>query len=176
MAETKPSAPRTWSIEAQAMAAKAVLEQLGADSDDHELLADMIEGETDFMDALDRLLMVIADYDAQAAGAKDMASVFDARAKAAEKQSAHFRAIVEMALMQAGLTGNCKRPGGTVWIAQNADTVEIKDEAEIPSQFWTPQKPKLDKAGLKAALKDTPEGIPGAVLKPGTQTLRIRRS
>ena len=49
----------------------------------------------------------------------------------------------------------------------------INDEADIPSDFWKPSDPKLDKAALLAALKDKKQ-VPGATLSNGSSTIAIR--
>ena len=47
---------------------------------------------------------------------------------------------------------------------RRSEAVEIIDEAKVPAGWFVPQDPKLDKAGIKAALKDGEE-IPGVTLK-----------
>ena len=47
---------------------------------------------------------------------------------------------------------------------RKSEAVEILDPAKIPEGWLVPQEPKLDKAGIKAALKDGEE-IPGVTLK-----------
>ena len=47
---------------------------------------------------------------------------------------------------------------------RKSEAVEILDPAKIPEGWLVPQEPKVDKAGIKAALKDGEE-IPGVTLK-----------
>ena len=49
----------------------------------------------------------------------------------------------------------------------------IVDEAQIPSEYWKPQPPKLDRQRLGAAIKAGAE-INGAHLGNGTSTLSVR--
>ena len=173
--KSSPRAPRNWTIEAQAKAVRHLREILGNDADDDGLLLDMVEGETDFLECLDRLLSVIADHEAMATGAEALASSYSTRSRAAKEKVAQYKALVETAMMHAELGGPVRRPGGTVSLRNNLPKLKIEDEEEIPSQFFKPQPPKLDAAGLKAALKDSEDEIPGAQLVPGGQSLTIRR-
>lgn len=47
---------------------------------------------------------------------------------------------------------------------RRSEAVEIIDQEKIPKGWFVEQDPKLDKAGIKAALKDGEE-IPGVILK-----------
>ena len=47
---------------------------------------------------------------------------------------------------------------------RRSEAVEVIDQAKIPEGWFIAQDPKLDKAGIKAALKDG-ENIPGVELK-----------
>lgn len=47
---------------------------------------------------------------------------------------------------------------------RKSETVEVTDPGKVPEGWFIPQEPKLDKAGLKSALKDG-EQIPGVELK-----------
>lgn len=50
---------------------------------------------------------------------------------------------------------------------RKSEAVKITDENAIPEGWFVPQDPKLDKAGIKAALKDGEE-IPGVELEEKT--------
>jgi hypothetical protein len=52
-------------------------------------------------------------------------------------------------------------------------TALILEEAEIPSDFWEPQAPKLSKKAVLEALK-AGQRVPGAQLSNGGETLQIR--
>ena len=47
---------------------------------------------------------------------------------------------------------------------RRSEAVEVIDQEKIPKGWFVDQEPKLDKAGIKAALKDGEE-IPGVILK-----------
>lgn len=53
--------------------------------------------------------------------------------------------------------------------------IVVTDESAIPSRFFTPQPPKLDKAALKAAVLTDGEVIDGVAIGNGKSTLTIRR-
>jgi hypothetical protein len=49
----------------------------------------------------------------------------------------------------------------------------VTAEGEIPSTYWKPQAPKLDRGSLLAALK-AGESVPGATLGNGGVTIAVR--
>ena len=51
--------------------------------------------------------------------------------------------------------------------------LEIQDESLVPSHFFVPQPPELDRAGLASALKQG-EMVGGAVLVQGEPTIQVR--
>ena len=50
---------------------------------------------------------------------------------------------------------------------------EIVDESMIPSKFWKPSDPKLDRKAVLEALK-AKEDVPSATLSNGSETLMVR--
>ena len=75
------------------------------------------------------------------------------------------------AFMQTG-TERMKYPQFTVSVRNNAESVHVKDVTKIPNDYFVPQPPKLNKAGLKKAIKDG-EVIEGAELLRN-KSLQIR--
>jgi hypothetical protein len=53
--------------------------------------------------------------------------------------------------------------------------IVITDESAIPSRFFTPQPPKLDKTALKESVLTDGEVIEGVAIGNGKTTLTIRR-
>ena len=66
-------------------------------------------------------------------------------------------------------------PEATLSIGRGAQKVVIFEEAAIPDEFWIEQKPRLDKVGIKDALK-AGTNVVGATLDNGAARLTIRRS
>lgn len=66
-------------------------------------------------------------------------------------------------------------PALTLSTSQVKPGIVITDESAIPSRFFAPQPPKLDKAALKEAVLTDGEVIDGVAIGNGKSTLTIRR-
>lgn len=158
-------------------AAKALRASLGADAEDADLLADMIEGETSLyelaaqvLDAIDRDQELMDGIAAREQELKD-------RKERIRYRQAGRKAKIEQALLIFG-ERKMELPEATLSLSKRAPKLLITDESAIPSQFWKRGDPVLDKAGLTAHLKalaPTDEAVPGAALEPSPDTLTIRR-
>jgi hypothetical protein len=158
--------------EAQAVA--ALKESLGAllNEGDPELLIDTIEGETSLLEAIDRLVLTVAESDGLANGARLAEAEIEHRAERFRKRAESARAMIEQALMIAEID-KLERPGATLSLVRRAPKLELTEESEIPSEFWKTGDPKLDKKALAAALKEG-RAVPGAVLSNCAPSLTIR--
>jgi hypothetical protein len=158
--------------EAQAVAAlQESLRQLG-EGDDEALLADSIEGETSLLEAIDQLLLTIAESAGLAKGAQDAAETLCARAARLERRAEAARGVIEQALMIAELD-KLERPAATLSLARRPPKLEVLEEADVPAEFWKTDDPKLDRKALLAALKDG-RAVPGACLANSAPSLTIR--
>lgn len=173
-------------------AAKALLQALRADgsSDDPSLLADLVEGETDLVEAIDEAISELDEVEILITGLKDKEGQFYRRRKSLEERVLRLRALIEQAMAVTNIA-TLRRPAATLTLKNLPPQVIITSEADIPSEFFVPQPPpppKLDLKALKAALMahlgetgsqsgaDCMPVIPGAVLNNGSQSLQIRRA
>lgn len=167
--------PRSWLDpiqEARAVAAlQESLRQLGVEGDE-TLLMDGIEGETSLLEAIDRLLLAIAEAAGLAKGSHDAAQTLAARAARFEKRVEAARGVIEQALVIAELD-KLERPTATLSLVRRPPKVEIGEEADIPAEFWKLGDPKLDRKALLAALK-AGRAVPGACLSNSAPSLTIR--
>ena len=93
-----------------------------------------------------------------------------ARKKTAENSIDRMKAAL-LAYMQ--MTKQTKAKGGTFSVSvASTQKVNVTDESKVPSQWLVPQPPKVDKVGLKEALKGGAT-IEGAELIT-TEGVRIR--
>jgi hypothetical protein len=158
--------------EAQAVASlRETHVQLHGDEDE-ALLLDSIEGETSLLEAIDRLLLAIAETSGLAKGAHDAAGALAARAERLEKRAEAARGLIEQALMIAELD-KLERPAATLSLVRRPPKLEVAEEADIPTEFWKAGDPKLDRKALLAALKDG-RIVPGACLSNAAPSLTIR--
>lgn len=148
---------------------KALLE---AEESDPQAILDTLEGETNLHEAL----LLIAD---SALDDETMAEAVGLRIKAlqerrsrAEVTAEHKRALIIMTMERAGLK-TIKGVGATLSIRDVAPKVVVEDESAIPSSFFVPQEPKLDKKALTETLREGRK-VPGATLSNGGVSLTIR--
>jgi len=179
----------------EAEAAKALREGVIAlAGDDEDFLADMVEGETNLFEAIDGLLIGIANDTAMIMGLNSVMSNMDARKDRFEARIEQRRALIEQAMSIAEIP-KVERAIATVSLGLRAPKVIITDEALIPADYWKPADPTLDKKALGDALKARakaiealpqdrdardaaiaalPPEIPGATLSNAAPSLTIR--
>ena len=159
----------------QAKAAAGLMDILRAKDmdDDQELVADTIEGETDFLEAIDQGLAEIDACAIIATGCKSVMVDINARRRRAEDRAAHVKSAIEQALIIADVSEKIVRPTATLSLTKYEPKRCVEDESKVPSQFFVPQPPKLD---LKLLGKIEPtEPIAGCYMNNGSVGLSIRR-
>lgn len=150
-----------------------MLKQLGENDD--QLLIDTIEGETNALDAVDRILTAIGEAEQHQAVLKlreeEMANRrqrFDARAQSLRKTLCAWMGDVGLAKIE--------RPEATISVLAGKPSVTYSEDfgAALPAQYLrTTTAP--DKAAVRKAVL-AGETIIGATLSNAQPTLTIRRS
>ena len=155
-------------------AARALLLNLRAiiSDDDDDLIHDTVEGETNLMDAIDAAVDRLQELEAFEGAIRYQMDALRLRRERFASQGEMIRAALCNAMSYAQLR-KVERPFATVSLRTLPASVRETDPADIPSEFWKPQPPKLDKRALLAALKDGKK-VPGAELSNGGETLSIR--
>lgn len=148
------------------------LRQMLAETDDPQLILDTIEGETDLAEACVAVLEDCTEDEILIEGLAAKIAELLIRKGRMEKSVETRRNIILMAMEKAGL-GTIRCPLGTMSARPTPKQAVITDEALIPSRFWTPQGPKLDRKELSSALRSG-ETIPGATLSNGGVSLSVR--
>lgn len=144
-------------------------------ADDAELVEDSVEGETGLKEAIAAAINDMDETDALVAGLKAKEQQFAERRRVMEERVKRLRAAIEQAMMACGLE-TMRLPSATLSMRKTPPALVVESEAEIPSEFFTPQPapaPKLDKDALKAALAE--REIPGARMTNGGVSLTVRR-
>ncbi|MEH6743867.1 siphovirus Gp157 family protein [Hyphomonas sp.] len=158
-------------------AARALKLALGADADDEELLAGMVEGETSLFEMASVVVDSIARDQELIDGIVSREGQLKERKERIRHRQNGRKAKLEQALMVFGQR-KMELAEATLSLSARADKMVITDESQIPSQFWKRGDPVLDKAGLKAHLKalGPDDGdVPGVMLEPSPDTITIRR-
>lgn len=139
---------------------------------DEEMLHDAIEGETRLFEIIGQAVDRIAILGTNMAAIDELIKKLKERCARFEKQRDLLRAAVLTAMQQTEQR-SIELPQATVSCQKVPAKVEITSEPDIPSAFWKPSDPKLDKKALFDALKNK-EAVPGAQLTPEGVTLHVR--
>lgn len=142
--------------------------------EDPALVLDMIEGSSNLHEAICVVVEEIGEDEILLAGLKAQIAKLAERKARIDKSIEDRRAIILSAMDRADIP-SIKSPSATISKRPTAPAVVIEDEAEIPTRFFVPADPKLDKVALKAAL-EAKEEIPGARLSNGGISLTVRRA
>ena len=157
----------------------AVIRRIGdliADTDDRDLepgYLDTLEGETPVMEVADHLIGRIMTDEALAKAIKAQEEALSARrARIEARAKSGRRACLEL-LDAAGLK-KLERPLATISRTAGRVSVQITDEASVPSQLCTVRTVTTpDKAAIRAQI-EAGEIVPGAELVRGDDSLALR--
>ncbi len=136
---------------------------------DETLVADMIEGETNLIEAIDHTLAKVALDMAHCDALKAHLATVGHRLERIQHRIDMTRQAVLLA-MSVAEQRKLARPLATLSIRPMPPSVTVMEEANIPPNYWKPQPPKLDKKAIGDALK-AGATIPGAILSNGGETL-----
>lgn len=139
--------------------------------EDAQATADMVEGETDLHAAIEHGLRRIAEIEILETGIKATLENLKARCSRLVEQKENLRTSLTVAMELAELP-KLETALGTIALKRVPAKLQIVDEAAIPSKFFKPQEPKLDKLALTTALKAN-EIVPGAQMDNGGVTISI---
>jgi len=154
--------------------AKILREQIiAAAGDDPDFIRDGIEGETGLFEMVDRMVADDGEDKALIEGIKLYEEKVKARRKRIENRVEIRRALLGTALEMAQIKKR-ETPAGTISLRNVPPSVIVQEEADIPTQFWKPQPPALDKKALLDFLKNGNK-VPGATLSNGSVTTSITR-
>ena len=150
---------------------RALLQERFPEIDD-EALRDTLEGLSELPEMLATILRSQLDDLALAAALKsrlaEMQDRFSRIADRAEKK----RALVASVMERADLR-KITDPEFTASLRPTPPPLVVTAESDIPSTYWKPQAPKLDRGSLLAALK-AGQSVPGATLGNGGVTIAVR--
>lgn len=156
-------------------AAKLLRDQLAAlGQEDPDLLADMIEGETNLHEALAYLTAKINEDRAQVAGIEMYEGKIASRKKRLKTRIENCRALLALGMEVAGLK-RIDTPAASVSLTAAQPKLIVTDESAIPARFWKAADPKLDMNAVKGEIK-AGAVVPGCELSNGAPTVTIRRS
>ena len=164
----------THGLHLETQAAQVLREQLIATygDDDADLIRDMIEGETSLRDMIAMTASEIV---------KDIGAIdgLDATIKRLKDRKDRIEKRISMSktacltAMQIAEISKLETHVATISRKSVPPSPVILEEGKIPSEFWKPQDPKLDKKAVLDALK-AGKDVPGAQLSNGSETIQFR--
>lgn len=157
----------------EAAAAAAVLAEIA--TDDAVLAHDTVEGETGLFEAVEAALAEIDECDVLAEGLSAHIKKMADRKARIDQRAQRLRGAIDQAFHMADVKTH-RFPTATITMKRVPEKLVLTgDESDLPAEFFVPQPPKLDKAALLQALKNSRE-VPGATLSNGGSTIQIRRT
>lgn len=147
--------------------------ELDAFRDDEDTFADTLDGQTDFLDALDQMLRQDATDAGLIEGLKAAEAQMSARRKRIEARKDATRRFIAKVLDAAGMK-KAERPIATVSLRPGNVSVHITNEDDVPRQLCA-VKHTPDKKAIKAQI-EAGETVPGAELVTGDPILTVRAS
>lgn len=146
----------------------------GFDPEDHELKADMLEGETSLHEVVSRLLAENEDDEGIIAAIDEQVTARGIRMERAEKRIEARKAAIA-SLMDCAQETSLKLPEATLSLRTLKGRPKIVSPDELPDQFVTEVVTlKADMEKIKAAI-ERGETIPGVVMTNGGTSLTVRR-
>ena len=138
---------------------------------DDEFKSDILEGTTDLLELIDRLLYDLILTESYIEGTKITRARIDLREKKLKHRQEVIRSIIRR-LLEAAEMRKITVPNGTAALSAKPQSVEIVDEGLLPENFFRIKK-EPNKTLIGEKLK-AGESVPGAQLSNGGETLTIR--
>lgn len=140
-------------------------------AEDADLLADTIEGETDFVRIMEKLADAYMDAVSFKGAIADRLSGLKERQDRISNKADALKALMQAALEEAQQR-SITLPEATISIRAGGQTVDIINPAHLPQGFFVTEITPLKAEIKKALLAD--EMVPGAILVRSPDTLTVR--
>ena len=139
---------------------------------DDETLADTVEGLTDLNEILAAIVRAALADEALAGGLKGRIAEMEERRDRLEERALKRRQVVKDTMVELDLK-KLTAPDFSASIRPGMPALLVIDEAAVPSIYWEPREPRLDRQGLLAELKQGAE-ITGVTLSNPEPVLSVR--
>ena len=139
---------------------------------DEQTLADTVEGLTDLHEILAAIVRAALADEALATGLKGRITEMQERLERLQERATKRRQIVKDTMVELDLK-KLTAPDFSVSIRPGMPALLVIDEAAVPSIYWEPREPRLDRQGLLAELKQGAE-ITGVTLSNPEPVLSVR--
>ncbi|MGC2409573.1 MAG: siphovirus Gp157 family protein [Methyloceanibacter sp.] len=139
---------------------------------DDETIRDTLEGITDLHEMIAEIIRSALIDEALQAGLKSRLDDMKQRLARFEERGDKKRQLALEAMSEVGLR-KLEQPDFTASARSGSPSLVIIAEDAIPSSYWVPQPPKLDRQSLLADLKQGSD-VPGTQLSNPRPTLSVR--
>ena len=140
---------------------------------DEQTLADTVEGLPDLPEILMAIIRAALADQALASGLEGRIGEMQARRDRLQDRAAKRRQIAKDVMVELDLK-KITAPDFTVSIRPGMPALLVLDEAAVPSIYWEPREPRLNRQELLNELKDGVE-IEGVVLSNPEPVLSVRK-
>jgi Siphovirus Gp157 len=157
-----------------AAAYRAVSDRLRAEEPqiDEQTLADTVEGLTDLHEILTAVIRAALADQALATGLEGRIGEMEARRDRLQDRATKRRQIARDVMVELDLK-KLSAPDFTASIRPGTPALMVIDEAAVPSVYWEPREPRLNRQELANDLKQGAE-IAGVVLSNPEPVLSVR--
>jgi len=139
---------------------------------DEQTLADTVEGLTDLHEILSAIIRAALTDQALATGLEGRIGEMQARRERLQDRAAKRRQIAKDVMVELDLK-KLAAPDFTASIRPGTPALMVIDEAAVPSIYWEPREPRLNRQGLANDLKQGAE-IAGVALSNPEPVLSVR--
>jgi Siphovirus Gp157 len=139
---------------------------------DERTLADTVEGLTDLHQILEAIIRSALEDEALATGLKGRIAEMEDRLERFKDRASKRRQIAKDVMVELDLK-KLQAPDFTASIRPGMPALMVIDEQAVPSIYWEPREPKLNRQGLLADLKQGSE-ITGVALANPEPVLSVR--
>ncbi len=173
-ASTAKPNPTNTALTFSAIHYRAVKDRLRAEdpSLDEQTLADTVEGLTDLHEILAAIIRAALQDEALASGLKGRMAEMEDRLERLQGRAAKRRQIVRETMAELDLK-KITAPDFIASLRPGIASLVVLDERSIPSVYWEPRDPKLDRASLTTDLKHGTD-VAGATLSNPEPVLSVR--
>jgi Siphovirus Gp157 len=161
-------------VEFSALRYRAIRDRIRAEDPqiDQRTLADTIEGLTDLHEIVAAIIRSALSDETLATGLKCRIADMQGRLDRLENRASKRRQIAKDIMVELDLK-KITAPDFTVSIRPGMPTLLVLDEAAVPSIYWQPSAPRLNRQGLLSELKNGAE-IRGVTLSNPEPVLSVR--
>ncbi len=139
---------------------------------DDDTLADTLEGITDLHEMIAAVIRSALVDEALSAGLRKRLDDMRDRLERLQERGAKKRQLALEAMDEVGLS-KLQQPDFTASTRSGSPALVVTAEGDVPSPYWVPQTPKMDRQALLCELKRGVE-IPGVQLNNPNPVLVVR--